>query len=143
MLRTRSNLHLFSLVTLALFFIAAGVNHFVRPEFYLPIMPAWLPAPMALIYVSGIFEIVGGVAVLVPRLRHAAGWGLIALLIAVFPANIEMALNADAFADHFPVWLIWLRLPMQGLFVWWVYCAAIGAGLGRGDADRSESRQDF
>ena len=81
--------------------------------------------PLTLIYLSGVAEIIGGLAVLAPRLRRVAGWGLIALLVAVFPANIQMAIDAGTFANQFPVWLIWLRLPMQGLFVWWVYRATI------------------
>lgn len=88
---------------LSLLFIVAGVNHFVSPDVYLKIMPAYLPWPLALVYVSGFFEVVGGIGVALPRLRRAAGWGLIALLVAVFPANVDMVIHADRF-PNIPVW---------------------------------------
>jgi uncharacterized membrane protein len=101
---------------LAGFFIVAGVLHFVFPGVYLRVMPPYLPAPLALVYISGACEIAGGIGVLVRSLRRYAGWGLVALLIAVFPANVYMAMNHIMLTP----WLAWARLPLQGLLIWWV-----------------------
>ena len=108
---------------LATFFIAAGANHFRDPAFYLPTIPSWLPLHQELVDVSGVAEIVGGIAALVPATRRAAGWGLIALLIAVFPANVNTALDHAQFPDRSPLveWLLWLRLPVQAVLVAWVW----------------------
>jgi len=105
-------------------FVAAGVNHFVSPGVYLMIMPDYLPWPLALVYVSGFFETLGGVGLAAPRLRRAAGWGLIALLVAVFPANVDMLMNADQF-PAIPVWAMVARLPLQGVLIAWVWWAAV------------------
>ena len=105
---------------LALFFVGAGLNHFLNPEFYLNIMPPYLPLHRELVVLSGIAEIALGLAVLVPRWTRYAAWGLIALLIAVFPANIHMAMNPASYPD-LPVIGLWLRLPVQGLFIAWAY----------------------
>jgi len=78
---------------LALFFIVAGVNHFLTPEIYYGMMPPWLPAKAAANLISGAAEIAGGLGLLIPALRRPAAWGLIALLIAVFPANIQVAVQ--------------------------------------------------
>jgi uncharacterized membrane protein len=101
-------------------FIAAGTYHFVNPAPYLQMMPDFLPAPATLVWVSGIAEIAGGVGVLVPSIRALAAWGLIALLIAVFPANLHVALNGWP-GVNIPHWLLWLRLPVQPLLIWIVY----------------------
>ena len=110
-------------VVLGLFFVFAGIAHFVRPERFLEIMPPYVPWHRELVYLSGGFEIAGGLGLLIPALRRAAGWGLIALLVAVFPANIQMFFN---FLDQqgWSVWtIVWLvRLPLQIpliLWVWW------------------------
>ncbi|MBB3207334.1 putative membrane protein [Rhodopirellula rubra] len=113
----------FSLGLLAVLFVAAGANHFVNPEVYLRIMPPSFPMPSKLVAVSGFFEIFGGVGVLVTRLRRPAGWGLVALLIAVFPANIHMALNTSQYPD-IPAFLIYARLPMQFVLIAWVAYAS-------------------
>ena len=107
---------------LAVFFIGAGVNHFLSPEIYLGMMPAWLPLKAAANFVSGTAEIAGGIGLLVPCLRRAASWGLIALLIAVFPANIHVALQGHmpGLENASPA-LLWLRLPFQALFIIWVW----------------------
>ncbi|MCH7577551.1 MAG: DoxX family protein [Chloroflexi bacterium] len=89
----------FALLALSAFFVVAGANHFVKPDFYLGIMPPYLPAHLELVYVSGFFEILGGTAVLVPSVRGRAGWGLILLLLAIYPANIHMALHPELFPD--------------------------------------------
>ncbi len=89
-------------------------------------MPRWLPAPRLLVYVSGVFEMLGGIGLLVPWVRRWAAWGLIALLIAVFPANIQMLQAAHAAAaSGWTQALLWLRLPLQPLLMWWVYRSAI------------------
>ena len=106
----------------AIFFIAAGTGHFVIPAFYLAMMPPWLPAHVVLVQLSGIAEIIGGVGLLIPRFRQAAGVGLIVLLIAVFPANIEMLLKARAVGA--PELALWIRLPFQILFIWWVWAVS-------------------
>lgn len=112
-----------SLVLIALGFVAAGVLHFLRPTLYARIIPPFLPFPMALVYISGVTEILGGLGVLVPSLRTWAGLGLIALLIAVFPANLYMALSPErAGMGVAPVWL-WLRLPLQLVLIAWVWWA--------------------
>jgi uncharacterized membrane protein len=117
-----------SRAVLAVFFIGAGVLHFVRPEFYLRIMPPYLPWHLELVYLSGACEVAGGVGVLIPALRRAAGWGLIALLIAVFPANLQMAVN-HLEADGLTLfgWLLLARLPLQLVLIWWVYRCTRGA----------------
>jgi len=115
-----------SLVLIAIVFVVAGVLHLVKPAPYIRIMPPWLPAPATLVLVSGIFQILGGIGVLVPATRVAAGWGLIALLVAVFPANLQMLLDAHARGAS-PAWLAALatRLPLQAALIWWVWRAAV------------------
>lgn len=103
---------------LAVFIVLAGANHFVSPSFYLELMPPYLPWHLGLIYVSGLAEIALGIAVLIPRTRRMAGWGLIALLIAVFPANIHAALYGFR---SVPSWILWARLPLQFVVIAWVY----------------------
>jgi uncharacterized membrane protein len=111
-----------SQISLAALFLIAGVLHFLSPANYLRIMPPYLPYPLALVYISGAAEILGGVGVLHPRTRRSAGIGLIALLIAVFPANVQMLINANE--ATLPVkLLLWLRLPLQALLIFWVWRA--------------------
>lgn len=105
---------------LAFFFISVGILHFVKPDPFVEIVPDVLPAKSELVYVSGFFEILGGIGILVQRTRKLAGWGLIALLIAVFPANINMAMNASLF-PKIPELLLWLRLPLQPVLIYWVW----------------------
>lgn len=109
---------------LGLFFIGAGVMHFVKPSSYEAIVPASVPYPAEIVAVSGVAEIVGGAALFVPRLRPWARWWLIALLIAVFPANVHMAINPEQIRGlSVPQWLLWARLPLQGLLILWVLAA--------------------
>ncbi|MBI2690967.1 MAG: DoxX family protein [Solirubrobacterales bacterium] len=96
----------------ALLFLGSGIMHFTHEKFYTAIVPKSLPNPKALVQISGVAEITGAVGVLIPGTRKLAGQGLIALLIAVFPANINMALNPDRF-KQFPAWALWARLPLQ------------------------------
>jgi uncharacterized membrane protein len=110
---------------LAALFIVSGAVHLIHPDLYLPIMPPALPNKPALILISGIAEIAGGAGLLVPRTRRAAAYGLMALLVAVFPANVQMALNG--FAAGAAPWvlaLLLLRLPLQPVLIWLVYYAA-------------------
>lgn len=102
---------------LASMFIFGGINHFVNPQFYLPMMPTYIPYHQFMIDLSGVLELVFGVALLIPACSHLAAWGLVALLVAVFPANINMALNPGLFPDV-PQIALWIRLPVQALFVW-------------------------
>lgn len=108
----------YALLALAVFFIGAGANHFVAPDFYVGIMPSYLTLHLELVYLSGGFEILGGLAVLIPRMRSLAGWMLIALLVAVFPANLNMALNPDQFPGLSAV-ALYARLPAQGFLIGW------------------------
>jgi len=120
----RSKIRLVLLILLALFFALAGVSHFRNPDFFVSIMPPYLPAQLELVYLSGVFEILLGLGVLLPATRRWAGWGLVALLFAVYPANVHMALNPDPFvAQGTPLWALYLRLPLQFVFMawaWWV-----------------------
>jgi uncharacterized membrane protein len=95
--------------------IGIGALHFVNPEPFVRIVPAWLPAPRVLVWVSGIFEMLGGAGLLVPRTRRAAGLGLVALYVAVFPANVNQAIHQISFDGVTPIppAILWLRLPLQ------------------------------
>ena len=104
----------------ALFLLLAGLNHFRVPDFYTKMIPPYLPRPLFLVYLSGAFEVVLGVALLFPRCRKMAAWGIIALLLAIFPANIHMAVNPELFPDYTPV-MLWARLPLQLVFVVWAF----------------------
>jgi len=107
------------------FFVFVGLLHFVNEETFLAIMPPSLPRPLFWVYLSGVFEIVGGLGLMVPKLRRIAGWGLLALLVAVYPANIHMAVNEVYLPgmDGEP-WMLWARLPFQFVFAGWVLWAA-------------------
>ncbi len=105
---------------LALGFVLAGLYHFINPSFYSKVMPPFLPAPLFLIRLSGVFEIVLGILLLIPKFTRLAAWGLIALLIAVFPANVYMAMNTEIFFEFSPT-ALYLRLPLQLLFLAWAF----------------------
>jgi uncharacterized membrane protein len=107
---------------LGAFFLVAGSLHFLRPKPYVSIVPDALPRKREIVYVSGVAELVGGAGVLAGR--RAAGWWLIATLIAVFPANVNMAVNAERFRSV-PEPLLWARLPAQGLLIAWVWRVAV------------------
>ena len=114
-------------VATGLTFIFTGVTHFFVPDKFMEMMPPFVPAPLLMVYVSGFFEICGGIGLIIPRMRRAAAMGLILLLLAVFPANIYTALNnvqLGGFMSH-PVYQ-WLRLPMQLVLIWWVWWTANG-----------------
>lgn len=101
-------------------FVAAGANHFINPGFYIRMMPAYLPWHSELVAISGVAEMVLGAMLLVPRFQVVAAWGLIGLLIAVFPANLNMALHAEQFPTVSST-ALWLRLPVQALLIAWAY----------------------
>ena len=109
-----------SLFGLSLFFIYFGIDHFINPEFYLSIMPPAFPLHAEAVYISGFFEILGGISVLIAPLRKIAGCGLVALLICVYPANIYMAITPEAFPE-ISIELLYFRLPLQFLFIYWAY----------------------
>jgi len=105
---------------LAALFLFAGTIHLRQPELFLPVMPPWIPFHLPCIQISGVFELLGGAGLLIParRVQFLAGWGLVLLLIAVFPANIYMAM-ADVKIHGFPSqpWMGWARLPLQPLLI--------------------------
>lgn len=105
---------------LGLLFIAAGINHFWHTAFYVTIMPPWLPLHLELVYLSGAAEIALGGLLLFSRWQSLAGWGLIALCLAVFPANVHMALHPVMFPQFSPQGL-WLRLPFQAVAIAWAW----------------------
>jgi uncharacterized membrane protein len=109
------------LVFAAIFYAVAGTLHFVKTEAYLRIMPPYVPWHLSMVRISGVFEILGGLGLLVSQLRRTAAWGLVALLIAVFPANIYMATNpVEAGAASIAPLIRWGRLPIQLLLAWWL-----------------------
>ncbi len=114
-------------VPLAVFYLVAGTLHFLRPRVYEAMMPRALPAKRELVYASGAAELIGGAAVLHPATRRAGGWWLIATLIGIFPANVNMALASERFRG-IPAWLLWARLPLQALLVAWAWRAAVRDG---------------
>ncbi len=105
---------------LGLLFITAGINHFLHTATYVSIMPPYLPWHLELVYVSGVAEAGLGLLLLARRLAVFAAWGLVALCIAVFPANLHMAINADLY-PVLPAMVWWLRLPAQGLLIAWAW----------------------
>lgn len=110
---------------LAALFLLAGVTHLRNPDPFLQIMPPQLPFPRELVFVSGIFEILGGAGLLVPRTRKLAAWGLVALLIAVFPANVYSTFHGLKIGTYdVPKWILWARLPLQLPLIWWAFSSA-------------------
>ena len=124
----RSYSSILSLILLSAFFITIGVDHFRNPDFYLSIMPQQWSLKLEAVYISGFFEILGGVCVIFHKLRKLAGWGLIALLIAVYPANIHMAVNYHLFPDISQA-MLYFRLLLQFFFAYWVYRTTISKKL--------------
>jgi uncharacterized membrane protein len=107
---------------LTIIMIGQGTNHFISVDAHLAMMPAELPYPLALVYISGVAEIAGGLGLILPATRRYAAWGLILLLLAVFPANVNMAVNHIPLAGRdLPAWALWARLPFQLVFLAWTY----------------------
>jgi uncharacterized membrane protein len=125
-------------ILLVVAMVGIGVAHFARPGLFVSMVPSYLPAPLTLVLVSGFFEVLGAVGLLVPRVRRAASYGLVLLYLAVFPANLNMALHPELFPD-LPVAALWGRLPFQVLFIVWALWAGredparnlAGEGAGR------------
>jgi uncharacterized membrane protein len=105
-------------------FLVAGALHFAMPKIYKRMVPPYLPAPDALVYASGAAQIAGGVGLMTDSTKRPAGWWLIATLIAMFPANVHMAMNPDEYPG-FPggATALWARLPLQAVFIAWVRAA--------------------
>ncbi len=126
---------------MALLYVVAGGLHFVVPELYVQIVPPVLPAALALVYLSGVAEIAVGLGLLVPRTRSYAAWATIALLVAIFPANVYMAVSMvtiEGTGGGDPSVLVrWARLPLQGVLILW----RTGTPTERGESpsDRAES----
>ena len=116
-------------IMLALFFVSAGVNHFRATGFYLRMMPPYVPFHLAMVRISGVAEVLLGMLLFVPAATVVAAWGLIALLIAVFPANLQMALHPETFPE-LSSRALWLRLPLQGVLIAWAYWFTIGGNRG-------------
>ena len=108
------------LVSLSIFFVTIGIDHFLNREFYVSIMPPYMPVHLELVYISGILEIIGGLCILYKRLRRWSGCGLMLLLVAVYPANIHMAMNPHLYTQ-FSAEFLYFRLILQFVFLYWVY----------------------
>lgn len=112
-------MHKIFLYLLALLFTAGGVNHFLNTDFYLRMMPRPFPYPYVVVLFTGVIETILGIALLFPLTRKWAAWGIIVTLFAVFPANVSMALHPELW--DIPLWMLYVRLPLQFLLVWWAY----------------------
>jgi uncharacterized membrane protein len=118
-----------AVMPIALLFAVAGVLHFASPGFFVRIVPPWVPRAELAVSLSGVAEMAGAIGLLIPATRVAAGWGLIALLVAVFPANVYMLQQAMAHgASSAGLALLWVRLPLQPLLIWWVWRSGIRHG---------------
>ena len=116
MIIINKNIRLLSIIIMSIFYVSVGVNHFTIPEWFLQIVPPWLPYKLELVYISGFLEIIFGVMLLIPTTRFYAAWGLILLLIAVYPANIYLAQTNGAEMNTTPL-VAWGRLPFQFVFI--------------------------
>lgn len=114
-----------ALYATGIFFVGAGVRHFVMPDFYMLMMPNYLPVPLTLIYISGFFQILGGIGLIIPKTRAFSAWGLMALLLAVLPANVYLWTHNIQLPDSYtPSWFLMLRIPLQFLLIAWMYLFA-------------------
>ena len=120
MINTKYDLKLLSIITMGLFYISVGVNHFTDPYWFLQIVPPYLPYKIELVYISGLLEVILGLMLLIPKTRFYAGWGLIVLLIAVYPANIYLAQTNGEAMNTTPL-VAWGRLPFQFVFIGLAY----------------------
>ena len=116
MIIINKNIRLLSIIIMSIFYVSVGVNHFTIPEWFLQIVPPRLPYKLELVYISGFLEIILGVMLLIPATRFYAAWGLILLLIAVYPANIYLAQTNGAAMNTTPL-VAWGRLPFQFVFI--------------------------
>ena len=112
----------FLIIISSIFYVIVGIKHFIEPEYFLSIVPPYLPYHLELVYISGLFEILFGLIILFPKYRYYGAIGLILLLIAVFPANIYLAQSKEAqeaigATQEIATW----RLPIQGVLIWIAY----------------------
>ena len=112
----------FLIIISSIFYVIVGIKHFIEPEYFLSIVPPYLPYHLELVYVSGLFEVLFGILILLPKYRYYGAIGLILLLVAVFPANIYLAQNevaqeAIGATQEIAIW----RLPIQGILIWIAY----------------------
>ena len=106
-------------------YISVGINHFTDPDLFVLIVPAYLPEPLLLVHISGVAEVLGGIGLLFRKTRRAAAWGILALLVAVYPANINMLVNDIYLPDMAKErWILWARMPLQFVFAGWVIWVA-------------------
>lgn len=110
------------IIIISLFFTIGGIAHFVFIDEFISIIPSYLAYPKTLVIISGIFELLGAIGLLFPQTRMLSGYGLIALIMAVFPANINMALHPQQY-PNIPELVLWIRLPLQFIFIWFVWRA--------------------
>ena len=115
-LKMKFTIEIGSIIIMSIFYIGVGVKHFTNPMWFIKIVPPLLPYKLSLVYISGFFEILFGIMLLFPITRYMAAWGLILLLIAVFPANIYLAMTNGAALNTTPL-IAWGRLPFQFLFI--------------------------
>ena len=120
MIQMNSKIKTFSIIIMSLFYIMAGTNHFINPVWYVRIVPPILPFKIEIVYISGILEIILGSLLIFPKTRFIAGWGLIILLVAVYPANIYVALTNGEAMDITPL-IAWGRLPFQFVLIGLAY----------------------
>ncbi len=113
-------LRIIAILLVAAYFLFGGINHFTNPEFFVAIMPPYLPHHLEIVWISGAFEILGALGLLLTRTRLMAGYGLIALTLAVTPANIHMAMNPELFPDV-PLIALYVRLLLQVLLLWIIW----------------------
>jgi len=134
-LSTHSRSHLVALLGIAAFFLGGGIAHFMFSPFFVAIVPDYIPTPALMVAISGVGEIAGAIGILMVRTRKIAGFALLLLLvIAVFPANLNMAQHPEQFTE-LPAWLLYVRLPLQLLVLIWVGYAMRRARSGYGDFD--------
>lgn len=105
---------------MAAMYILAGLIHFIKPRVYLGVMPAYIPAKKAMVFLSGIAEVVLGIALLFEETRALAVWGIIAMLVVFMTVHIDMLTN-EKLKGRIPKWFIWLRIPMQFGLMYWAY----------------------
>jgi uncharacterized membrane protein len=111
---------------IAVLFTITGLAHFVAPAWFDRIVPAWVPNARAATLISGVAELAGAIGLLIPATRVAAGWALIALLLGVFPANVNMLQMArESGGAPWYIAALWIRLPLQPLLIWWIWRAAL------------------
>lgn len=108
------------LYVMAVFYILAGINHFRKPALYEKIIPLFIPYKKYVNEMCGFFEVIFGIYLFIPIFSNLAAWSIIGLLIIIFPANVYMLINKKARLG-IPAWLLFLRLPLQGVLIYWAY----------------------